>query len=546
MNKLLDAGRSFFRPIPYGKMQPDNQKISQKTYRTLFWCILVGFTVVRLLLINKFGLGVDESHYLLYSRKLAWGYFDHPPMVAFLAALTTLFGDGIFFVRLGPVICTALSLILLRYLALALYRDERIAVGSAFLLHFMPYQQVLMVGLLPDATLNLFWCGTLLAAWQAMKTGRWPLWILTGLLFGGALLSKYHAVLLSLCLLGFLVTSSDHRYWLAKIQPWVAVMIGLAVFIPNIIWNARHEWISYAYQFGQGSGDGPSLGDLAAAIGGQFAAWSPIIFGLMLAAAIVIARQKKIGSADLFVLWTSMPIFAFFCLAGLTTKILPHWTTAGWWTGSIAVAMVILQKLTGPEPSARRWRRWSTAAAVTGFLMSALLYLALFLALTEPVYTWARDVSLKLNRQFPSIKALKPFEPRNDISNDLFGWPVIADRVEAIRARMPRPEKTFIFSHRFFKASQIGVYLQPDTVATSLHRKFDQYHLWFAAAAHTGWDALFIVDHRRHSKRARRYQPLFEKMDPQPEPIQIYRKDQLAQNLTVYRFYGFKGRFEEY
>jgi hypothetical protein len=177
--------------------------------------------------------------------------------------------------------------------------------------------------------------------------------------------------------------------------------------------------------------------------------------------------------------------------------------------------------------------------------MSALLYLALFLAVTEPVYNWARDVSLTLNRQFPAIKALKPFEPRNDISNDLFGWPEIADRVEAIRDRMPDPGQTFVFSHRFFKASQIGVYLHPDTVVTSLHSKFDQYHLWFAAAEHTGWDALLVVDHRRHLKRARRYLPLFEKMDPQPEAILIRRKGRLAQNLMVYKYYGFKGRFED-
>jgi len=527
-------------------MQPSNQKISQTTYRKLFWALLIAFTVFRLFLVNKFGLGVDESHYLLYARKLAWGYFDHPPMVAFLAALTTLPGDSVFFVRLGPVICTVISLMLLRHLALALYRDEGVAFWAAFTLHLMPYQQVLMVGLLPDATLNLFWCATLLAVWQAMNTGRWSLWVLTGLLFGGALLSKYHAVLLAGCLLGFLVSSSDHRHWLKKIQPWAAAMIGLAVFGPNIVWNARHEWISYSYQIGQGSGDGLSLGDFAGAIAGQLGAWSPLIFGLMIAAGIVLARQKKISSADLFVIWTSIPVFVFFCLAGLTTKILPHWTTAGWWAGSIAVATVVVKKISAPGPSARRWRRWTAAAAATGFLMSALLYLALFFPVTAPVYDWARAVSLKLNRQFPSVEALDPFEPRNDISNDLFGWPTIAEQVEAIRARMPHPKKTFIFSHRFFKASQIGVYLQPDTVATSLHRKFDQYHLWFAAAEHTGWDAVFVVDRRRHLKRARRYQPLFEKMDPQPEPIQILRQGRPAQDLMVYRYYGFKGRFEEY
>ena len=526
-------------------MQHSNHQSSQATYRALFWCLLISFTVLRLFLVNKFGLGQDESHYLLYSRKLAWGYFDHPPMVAFLAALMTRLGDSVFFVRLGPVICTTLSLILLRYLALALYRDERIAFWAALMLHLMPYQQVLMVGLLPDATLNLFWCGTLLAMWQAIKTGRWSLWILTGLLFGGALLSKYHAVLLALCLLGYLISSSDHRYWLGKFQPWLAVMIGLVVFSPNIVWNARHEWISYTYQLGQGSGDGLSLGDFLAAIGGQFAAWSPLLFGLLIAAGIVLARQQTLGSSDRFVIWTSIPIFVFFCLAGLTTKILPHWTTVGWWTGSIAVATVVLKKISPPNPSAGRWRRWAVASGLTGFLMSALLYLALFLAVTEPVYNWARDVTLTLNRSFPTIKALKPFEPRYDISNDLFGWPEIADRVEAIRDRMPQPEKTFVFSHRFFKASQIGVYLHPGTEVTSLHSKFDQYHLWFAAAEHTGWNALLVVDHRRHLKRARRYLPLFKKMDPQPEAIQIRRKGRLAQNLMIYKYYGFKGRFAE-
>ena len=59
-------------------------------------------------------------------------------MVAFLAALTTLAGDEVFFVRLGPIICTAITLIVLRFLALALYRDERVAFWAAVLMLFMP------------------------------------------------------------------------------------------------------------------------------------------------------------------------------------------------------------------------------------------------------------------------------------------------------------------------------------------------------------------------------------------------------------------------
>jgi 4-amino-4-deoxy-L-arabinose transferase-like glycosyltransferase len=526
-------------------MQSCTQNNSQATYRTLFWLLIALVTASRLLLAGKFGLGVDESHYLLYSRHLAWGYFDHPPMVAFLAALTSLLGDSVLLVRLGPIVCSTVSLILLRYLALALYRDERVGLWSAVLIHMMPYQHLLLVGLLPDATLNIFWCGTLLAVWHAVHSGRWSLWLLAGLLFGGALLSKYHAALLALCLLGYFSTSVDHRFWLKKAQPYVAVLIGLVVFLPNIMWNARRDWLSYSYQLGQGRGDGLDAGKFLTAVGGQFGAWSPLIFGLLAAVFIALIRQRKISAADRFAVWTSIPVFVFFCLAGLTSQILPHWTSMGWWTGSIAVTAVILQKTAGAKTVAKNWRRWSIAALVTGFTMSALLYFVLFLPVVSPVYNWARDISLNLNQKFPTLKPLKPFEPGFDISNELFGWPEIARQVEAIRARMPHPATTFVFAHRFHPASQMAVYLEPNTVATTLHHRYNQYRLWFAPEKHIGWDALFIIDQKRHQKRAERYQPLFNRLEPAPTEIIIYRNGRLAQKFQVYQYYGYKGKYEE-
>ncbi len=526
-------------------MENGKQKISQTTYRALFWLLIAAITLFRLTFANKFGLGQDESHYLLYSRHLAWGYFDHPPMVAFLAALTTLFGDSVFWVRLGPIICSTISLILLRYLALALYKDERIAFWAAAFIQLMPYQHLLMVGLLPDATLNLCWCGTLLAVWYAMNTGKWSLWILTGLLFGAALLSKYHGVLLAGFLLGFFITSSKHRFWLGKIQPYLAALIGIAVFMPNILWNSKHDWISYSYQLGHGSGDGLSLGKFLLALGGQFGVWSPLIFGLLIAATIVLLRQKKMNDADLFTVWTSIPTFIFFCLAGLTSKILPHWTSVGWWTGSIAVSVVIIREVSRQNTAAaKRWRRWAVAAAVSGMLMSALLYVVLFRPIVAPVYTWARDITLSLNRQFPAIKPLKPYETGFDISNDLFGWEKIANRLEDTRAKMPRPDKTFIFGHRFYMTSQFAVYLSPETMATSLHYRFNQFRFWFSADTHVGWDALFVVEQKRHRKRALRYLPLFDRMDPDPLNIRIFRDNQPAHHLMVYKYYGFKGAYE--
>jgi hypothetical protein len=525
-------------------MENSTRESSQQTYRRLFWLLLCAVTLFRMAIAGSLGLGTDESHYVLFSRHLAWGYFDHPPMVAFLAALTTLFGDGLFFIRLGPIICSAISLVLLRFLALALYRDERVAFWAAVLLLFMPYQHLLTVALLPDATLNLFWCGTLLALWHAMQDRKWPVWVLVGLLFGGALLSKYHAVLLPLCVLFYLLTSPSRRFWLGRIQPYVAGLIGLIVFTPNIIWNARHNWISYAYQLAHGGSGHFSPGKLLGAFGGQMGAWSPVIFGLLIAAFIVMAREKPFSESDRFVFWTSLPVFVFFCGIGAFGKILPHWPSVGWWTGSLAVTTVTLRKISPRDNAGIRWRHWCVAAAITGFVMISFLYTVAFVPIVGRLYSHARSISMRLNQHLPAIKPMQPFKSKYDITNRLFGWEEIAERVEAIREEMACPERTFVFCHRFFTTSQLAVYLHPETVATSLHHKFNQYRFWFHAEDYVGWDALF-VDDNLYFQGPKRYLPLFRKVDPEPVEIKVFRKDQLAQEIRVYRYYGFKGRFEE-
>ena len=54
-----------------------------------------------------------------------------------------------------------------------------------------------------------------------------------------------------------------------------------------------------------------------------------------------------------------------------------------------------------------------------------------------------------------------------------------------------------------------------------------------------------MVDRKQHQERARRYMPLFERMDPQPEEIEVFRNGRPAHVLEVYKYYGFKGKYEE-
>src|SRR5690606_23943000 len=49
--------------------------------------ILIGWFIINLLQAVFTGLHSDESYYWMYSENLAFGYFDHPPFVAYLIHL---------------------------------------------------------------------------------------------------------------------------------------------------------------------------------------------------------------------------------------------------------------------------------------------------------------------------------------------------------------------------------------------------------------------------------------------------------------------------
>ncbi|HRN53316.1 MAG TPA: glycosyltransferase family 39 protein, partial [Gemmatimonadaceae bacterium] len=67
-------------------------------------------TVLRLALGASLPLVADEAYYWEWSRNLAYGYFDHPPAIAWLVAFgTALFGDTPLGVRFFPVLSGAVA-----------------------------------------------------------------------------------------------------------------------------------------------------------------------------------------------------------------------------------------------------------------------------------------------------------------------------------------------------------------------------------------------------------------------------------------------------
>ncbi|MEM7381393.1 MAG: 4-amino-4-deoxy-L-arabinose transferase, partial [Bacteroidota bacterium] len=60
----------------------------------LFLYLLGAVFLINLLQAAFTELLFDEAYYWHYSREMAWGYFDHPPMVALLIRIGSIFFDG--------------------------------------------------------------------------------------------------------------------------------------------------------------------------------------------------------------------------------------------------------------------------------------------------------------------------------------------------------------------------------------------------------------------------------------------------------------------
>jgi hypothetical protein len=264
---------------------------------------------------------------------------------------------------------------------------------------------------------------------------------------------------------------------------------------------------------------------------------------LLIAAFVVILGHRPSSDRRHFVLWFSLPVFAFFVGIGFFGKVLPHWTSPGWWCGSLALVSVAFSNVRNGSRRAARWRYTFIIGAIAGLLMTTALYVSLCQSVVEPVYHRLRTVSLQINRHIPGLRPLPPYEPKFDVTNDLFGWHKTAVRVRSILQDMPRPQHTFIFTHRFFEASQLAIHLPGDVVVTTLGRKTDQYRLWFNPDDHLGWDALFLdVDRRRQGPG--RYRSLFTTVQNDLESWDVKRDGRRIRKINLYRYSGYRGGYQ--
>ena len=228
-------------------MSPNESRVALNT--GLLILALVG---LRLIAAAFTPITFDEAYYWMWSKHLAGGYYDHPPMVAVVIRLGTLIaGDTEFGVRLVSILL-ALPMSWAIYQAAAiLFGSRRVAASSAILLNITLMAAVGTMIVTPDAPLLVASSFLLFALAKVLQTGRGVWWLAVGAAAGCALLSKYTALFFGPAILIWLVAVPKLRHWL--VSPWLYLggLVAVLLFAPVILWNAEHHWVSFIKQMGR-------------------------------------------------------------------------------------------------------------------------------------------------------------------------------------------------------------------------------------------------------------------------------------------------------
>ena len=197
-------------------------------------------------------LTFDEAYYWMWSKHLAGGYYDHPPMVAIVIRLGTMIaGDTELGVRLVSILLALPMSWAVYRTAAILFGGLRVAATATILLNVTLMAAVGTLIVTPDAPLLVASSFVLFFLAKVLETGRGAWWLAVGAAVGAALLSKYTALFFGPAILIWLVSVPKLRRWLISPWPYLGGLVALAIFAPVILWNADHQWVSFIKQIGR-------------------------------------------------------------------------------------------------------------------------------------------------------------------------------------------------------------------------------------------------------------------------------------------------------
>ena len=191
------------------------------------WSLCLAKVLLHLALIDRYGYHRDELYFIACGEHLAWGYVDHPPLIAAVAKVSRiLLGDPLYAIRLASALSGALLVLLAGRIARELGGGRFAQLVAALSVFIAPVYLGFHGLLTMNAFEPLFWttCG----------------WLAIGVVVGIGFLNKHSMAFFAIALVvGFLLTA-ERRLLFTK---WAlgGAVLAVLVALPHVLWQIDHH-----------------------------------------------------------------------------------------------------------------------------------------------------------------------------------------------------------------------------------------------------------------------------------------------------------------
>jgi hypothetical protein len=225
--------------------------------------IAAAVTLAHLLTNNRYGFHRDEFQFLSDARHLGWGFVAYPPFTPFAELISmSLFGLSLVGLRLFSVIAQAAAIVVTRLTTRELGGRRLAQIAAAFSVALSPLPLFEGTEFQYSTFDYLWWVLIAYFIVRLLKSENPRWWLAIGITTGLGLQTKYTICFFIAGILGGLLLTEARRY-LASKWFWAGTALALLIFLPNLLWQARHGFISFHFlqhiherDVGEGRADG--------------------------------------------------------------------------------------------------------------------------------------------------------------------------------------------------------------------------------------------------------------------------------------------------
>jgi hypothetical protein len=322
----------------------------------------------------------DEAYYWVYAQNLAWGYFDHPPMIACMIKAGTLLFNNEWGVRCIITLFSTGTL----WLIYKIVEPENEWLFMAIIISIAPLHLLLNFAV-PDVPLLFFAALFFFALKRYLQTDGKSMSLLLLIAITGMLYSKYHAVLIIFFTL--LAAPRIFRYP----SFYFILFATVAYYMPHILWQFNHDLRSVKYHLAERNESSFSLQNSIDYLVGQLVMLGPLAALPLLYSAF---KYKIQDAWERVLLFNLAGFLFFFLLMSYRGHIEPNWTVTCW-VPLIYLSYNFLQTKTGYW----KWLKPISIISLTAVIIMKILLMAPFTYAALPAYNqfhkwrkWAADI----------------------------------------------------------------------------------------------------------------------------------------------------------